>query len=42
MYYEMRKKDRQISNDEAYIMMDKAPFGIMATVDCDGLPFLEK
>jgi nitroimidazol reductase NimA-like FMN-containing flavoprotein (pyridoxamine 5'-phosphate oxidase superfamily) len=35
----MRRKDRQISNDESYIIIDKASFGTMATVDCDGIPY---
>ncbi|MDR3246435.1 MAG: pyridoxamine 5'-phosphate oxidase family protein [Prevotellaceae bacterium] len=39
MYYEMRKKDRQISDDESYTIVDDASFGIMATVDCDGIPY---
>jgi nitroimidazol reductase NimA-like FMN-containing flavoprotein (pyridoxamine 5'-phosphate oxidase superfamily) len=39
MHYEMRRKDRQIPNDEAYKIIDKASFGIMATVDCDSEPY---
>jgi nitroimidazol reductase NimA-like FMN-containing flavoprotein (pyridoxamine 5'-phosphate oxidase superfamily) len=39
MKYEMRKKGRQISNEEAYIIIDNASYGIMATVDCDGAPY---
>jgi nitroimidazol reductase NimA-like FMN-containing flavoprotein (pyridoxamine 5'-phosphate oxidase superfamily) len=39
MHYEMRRKDRQISNEEAYTIIDKAPFGTMATVDSDGIPY---
>jgi nitroimidazol reductase NimA-like FMN-containing flavoprotein (pyridoxamine 5'-phosphate oxidase superfamily) len=39
MHYEMRRKDRQISNEEAYLIIDKALFGTMATVDSDGIPY---
>jgi nitroimidazol reductase NimA-like FMN-containing flavoprotein (pyridoxamine 5'-phosphate oxidase superfamily) len=39
MQYEMRRKDRQISNEEAYSIIDKASFGTMATVDSDGIPY---
>jgi nitroimidazol reductase NimA-like FMN-containing flavoprotein (pyridoxamine 5'-phosphate oxidase superfamily) len=39
MRYEMRRKDRQISSDESYIIIDRALFGVMATVDCDGAPY---
>jgi nitroimidazol reductase NimA-like FMN-containing flavoprotein (pyridoxamine 5'-phosphate oxidase superfamily) len=39
MRYEMRRKDRQISNEEAYSIIDKASFGTMATVDSDGIPY---
>jgi nitroimidazol reductase NimA-like FMN-containing flavoprotein (pyridoxamine 5'-phosphate oxidase superfamily) len=39
MRYEMRRKDRQISDNEAYAVLDKAPFGVMSTVDGDGIPY---
>lgn len=39
MRYEMRRRDRQISCGEAYTIIDKAAFGIMATVDGDGAPY---
>jgi nitroimidazol reductase NimA-like FMN-containing flavoprotein (pyridoxamine 5'-phosphate oxidase superfamily) len=39
MRYEMRRKDRQISGDESNKIIDKASFGVMATVDGDGIPY---
>jgi nitroimidazol reductase NimA-like FMN-containing flavoprotein (pyridoxamine 5'-phosphate oxidase superfamily) len=39
MRYEMRRKDRQISEDESNKIIDAASFGVMATVDCDGAPY---
>jgi nitroimidazol reductase NimA-like FMN-containing flavoprotein (pyridoxamine 5'-phosphate oxidase superfamily) len=39
MHYEMRRKDREVSRDEALAALDKAPFGVMASVDSDGAPY---
>jgi nitroimidazol reductase NimA-like FMN-containing flavoprotein (pyridoxamine 5'-phosphate oxidase superfamily) len=39
MHYEMRRKDREMSRDEALAALDKAPFGTLATVDSDGVPY---
>jgi nitroimidazol reductase NimA-like FMN-containing flavoprotein (pyridoxamine 5'-phosphate oxidase superfamily) len=35
----MRRKDRQISVAESYAIVDKASFGVMATIDSDGAPY---
>jgi len=39
MKYPVRRKDRQIPEEEALAIIDKAPFGVMATVDSDGEPY---
>jgi nitroimidazol reductase NimA-like FMN-containing flavoprotein (pyridoxamine 5'-phosphate oxidase superfamily) len=39
MHYEMRRKDRQASRDEALGFLDKAPYGVLSTVDSDGVPY---
>jgi nitroimidazol reductase NimA-like FMN-containing flavoprotein (pyridoxamine 5'-phosphate oxidase superfamily) len=39
MHYEMRRKDRAASRDEAFTFLDKAPYGVLSTVDCDGVPY---
>lgn len=35
----MRRKDREESRETALRIIDKAPFGVMATVDSDGEPY---
>jgi nitroimidazol reductase NimA-like FMN-containing flavoprotein (pyridoxamine 5'-phosphate oxidase superfamily) len=39
MHYDMRRKDREASREEALAALDKAPFGVMATIDSDGVPY---
>ncbi|MDR2471161.1 MAG: pyridoxamine 5'-phosphate oxidase family protein [Treponema sp.] len=39
MRYEMRRKDRAVSRDEALAALDKAAWGILSTVDGDGAPY---
>lgn len=35
----MRRKDREVSRDEALAALDKAPYGVLSSVDSDGLPY---
>ncbi|MDR1389826.1 MAG: pyridoxamine 5'-phosphate oxidase family protein [Treponema sp.] len=39
MQYDMRRKDREETKEFALEVIDKAPFGVMATVDSDGTPY---
>ncbi|MDR2050073.1 MAG: pyridoxamine 5'-phosphate oxidase family protein [Treponema sp.] len=39
MKYQMRRKDREESRETALQVIDKASFGVMATVDSDGEPY---
>ncbi len=36
---EMRRKDRQLSEEEAYILLENAEYGILSTVGADGMPY---
>jgi nitroimidazol reductase NimA-like FMN-containing flavoprotein (pyridoxamine 5'-phosphate oxidase superfamily) len=35
----MRRKDREISREEALAVVDRAPYGVLSTVDSDGAPY---
>jgi nitroimidazol reductase NimA-like FMN-containing flavoprotein (pyridoxamine 5'-phosphate oxidase superfamily) len=37
--YPMRRKERQRSREFAEAVIDKSPYGVMATVGSDGLPY---
>ncbi|MDR0720214.1 MAG: pyridoxamine 5'-phosphate oxidase family protein [Treponema sp.] len=37
--YPMRRKDRQRSREFAEAVIDKSPYGVMATAGSDGLPY---
>ena len=39
MRYEMRRKDRAVSRDEALAALDKAAWGVLSSVDTDGAPY---
>lgn len=39
MYREMRRKDRQVSKEEAIKLLEKGEYGILATSDQNNLPY---
>ena len=39
MYREMRRKDRQVTQEEALKILKKAEYGILATSDEQNLPY---
>jgi nitroimidazol reductase NimA-like FMN-containing flavoprotein (pyridoxamine 5'-phosphate oxidase superfamily) len=39
MHYTMRRKDREMSREESLAALDRAPYGVLSTVDSDGVPY---
>ncbi|MDF2839594.1 MAG: transporter, partial [Clostridia bacterium] len=39
MYREMRRKDRQVSQDEALDILKKGEYGILSTSDAQNIPY---
>lgn len=37
--HELRRKDREITKDEARAILDKAEYGILSTASADGVPY---
>ncbi|MDR2210491.1 MAG: pyridoxamine 5'-phosphate oxidase family protein [Spirochaetaceae bacterium] len=39
MPYQMRRKDRELSQDDALAVLDRAPYGVLSTLDKNGGPY---
>lgn len=39
MYREMRKKDKQLSEEEMLYVLNTAPYGVLSTISEDGTPY---
>ena len=39
MYREIRRKDRILSEEEMFRILEEAPYGVLSTVGEDGIPY---